>query len=49
MKHGKRLKRRHYELLKKAGLNPENWLITKDLQGEVHLSHRLTGKERVLK
>lgn len=47
--HGLRPTRRQKELIKAAGLNPANWLVTKNLPGELHLEHRTTGKARVLK
>lgn len=49
MKNGKRLLRRHKELLKKMRLNADNWLFIKDMPGELHLVHRLTDAVRVLK
>jgi len=49
MKAGKRPTLRQKKLLKKARLNAENWLVAKAPTGELHLIHRLNGKERVLK
>lgn len=49
MKNGKRLKRRHKEILKKHGLNCDNWLYIKNPPGELHIVHRISGKVRVLK
>jgi hypothetical protein len=48
MKQGKRPTRKQKLVLKAARLNPENWLVTKNLQGELHLVHRESGKERKL-
>ncbi len=49
MKHAQRLKRRHKELLKKRGLVVQNWLYCKEVPGELHIVHRLSGKVRILK
>jgi hypothetical protein len=47
--HGRNPTRRQKELIKKARLNAENWLVAKAPVGELHLMHRLSGKVRVLK
>lgn len=49
MKHGKRITLRQRKLIKAAGLNPDNWLVTKRLSNELHIVHKLNGKERVVK
>ncbi|MGL3989092.1 DUF6906 family protein [Bacillus paralicheniformis] len=48
MKHGKRPTRAQKQIIKKNGLNPENWLISKNLQHEQRLVvvHRHTGTVR---
>ena len=33
----------------KAGLNPNNWLVTKKLHDKLHIVHRYSGNERILK
>lgn len=49
MKAGKRPTLRQKKLLKKARLNVDNWLVTKNLPDRLHIVNRLSGKERVLK
>jgi hypothetical protein len=49
MKNDKRPNRSQKEAIKFSGLNPENWLITKNLPGEMHVVHRETGTKRILK
>lgn len=46
---GKRPTRRQKQLLKKAGLNYDNWLIEKAPPGELHLKHKDTGQRRILR
>jgi len=46
---GKRLQKWMKELLEAKKLNPENWLYIRNLPGELHLQHRLSGKQRVLR
>jgi hypothetical protein len=48
MKHGKRPTRAQKKLIKATGLNPLNWLVVKNLPGELHLAHRHTNTARVL-
>ncbi|WP_299090392.1 hypothetical protein [uncultured Metabacillus sp.] len=50
MKQGKRPTRAQKKVLIKAGLNPNNWLIEKNLQhvNELHLIHRESGKLRII-
>lgn len=43
MKQGKRPTRKQKIAIKKAGKNPDNWLVIKNLQTEIHLVHRNTG------
>lgn len=33
-------------LMEAAGLNPDHWLVIKNLPGELHIVHRETGTER---
>jgi hypothetical protein len=47
--HGRNPTRRQKELIKKARLNVENWLVAKAPTGELHLIHRLSGEERGFK
>lgn len=46
---GKRLQRWMKEAVKKSGLVVANWLYIKNLPGELHLQHRLSGKVKVLR
>jgi hypothetical protein len=48
MKNGKRPNRTQKEVIKSSGLNPENWLITKNLPNKMHLVNRESGKERII-
>ncbi|MBM7606015.1 hypothetical protein JOC75_004043 [Metabacillus crassostreae] len=50
MKQGKRPTREQKKLLVKSGLNPNNWLIEKNLKHDhkLHLVHRETGTPRVV-
>ncbi|MDK2824533.1 MAG: hypothetical protein PWP71_2451 [Clostridia bacterium] len=48
MKQGKRLTRKHKLLLKKKGLNPDNWLVIKKLTHELHVVHRHTNRVRII-
>lgn len=50
MKNGKRPTRAQKLLLVKAGINPNNWLVEKNLKHEnrLHLIHRETGRVRVI-
>lgn len=49
MKQGKRPTRKQKLIIADMGLNPYNWLVTKNLPGELHLEHRDTGRPRVMK
>jgi hypothetical protein len=48
VKNGKRPSRRHKLIMIKAGLNPNNWLITKNLHDQIHLVHKYSDQEQVL-
>jgi len=43
--------RKQKELIERWRLNPDNWLVTRNLLhlGELHVEHRHTGRERVIK
>ncbi|MCM3525269.1 hypothetical protein M3687_09345 [Bacillus subtilis] len=49
MKHGKRPTRAQKDIIKQNGLNPNNWLVSKNLQHEQRLIfvHRYTGTVRM--
>ncbi|MHB8157400.1 MAG: DUF6906 family protein [Desulfocucumaceae bacterium] len=49
MKNGKRPTRRQKNLIADARLNPDNWLVAKNLPDCLHLEHRFSGRRRVLK
>lgn len=46
MKHGKNPTRKQKIHIKKAGLNPNNWLVVKNIAGQLHLINRETGRPR---
>lgn len=47
---GKRPTRRQKMIMAKWRLQPDNWLVVKDLpHGEMHVIHRVSGKERIIK
>ncbi|MGQ4668611.1 DUF6906 family protein [Metabacillus halosaccharovorans] len=50
MKQGKRPTRAQKKLIVQSGLNPNNWLIEKNLihDHRLHLIHRETGRQRVV-
>lgn len=48
MKHGQNPTRKQKVLLKQHGKNPDNWLVTKNPPGELHIMHRHTGTEETL-
>lgn len=48
MKNGKRLQRWMKDLLKEKGLNPDNWLYTKNTPDELVIIHRYSGKVRII-
>ncbi len=47
MKHGKAPTRKQKMKIKKLGLNPENWLISKDNPNELVIVHRHTNTVRI--
>ncbi|HHV63852.1 MAG TPA: hypothetical protein GXX46_02060 [Peptococcaceae bacterium] len=47
-KNGKRPTRKQKELLASCRLNPENWLIRKNLPDSIEIVHRVTGRARVI-
>lgn len=49
MKQGKRPTRKQKLIIEAANYNPDDWLVTKNLPGELHLEHRDTGQGKVLK
>ncbi|MGI2294143.1 DUF6906 family protein [Paenibacillus sp. GXUN7292] len=48
MKHGKRPNRRQKQIIHKAGLNAENWLVTKSLPTHLHLIHRYGSDTKII-
>lgn len=48
MKQGRNPTRKQKALIKQRGLNPENWLVIKNLSAALHIAHRVTGNERVI-
>jgi len=46
MKNGKRPTLKQMGIIKSNNLNPRNWLVTKNLATEIHIVHRVSGKER---
>lgn len=48
---GRRPTKRQKEIIALWHLNPQNWLVNKNLlhQGELHIGSRSTGRERVLR
>lgn len=49
MKNGKRPTRNQKKIIKAKGLNLENWLVSKHTPDKMHLVHRYTSAERVIK
>jgi hypothetical protein len=49
MKHGKRLTLGMKKFLKDIGLNPDNWLYTKNTPYEIHFVHIHSLKPKVIK
>lgn len=43
MKNGKNPTKQQKIILKDAGLNPNEWLVIKNLPGALHLIHRIDG------
>ncbi|WP_179292170.1 DUF6906 family protein [Paenibacillus campinasensis] len=48
MKNGKKPTRRQRIAIKEAGLNIENWLVSKALPDRLVLTHRYLGTEKTL-
>lgn len=48
MKNGKKLTKREKMHIKSFSLNPENWLVFKKVDGEMHLVHRYTDTKRII-
>ncbi|WCK53867.1 hypothetical protein PP175_21495 [Aneurinibacillus sp. Ricciae_BoGa-3] len=48
MKQGKRPTRKQKEAMLLVRLNPENWLVTKNVSDKLHLVHRETDRERII-
>ncbi len=48
MKNGKKLTRNQAMMLKNNGLNPDNWLIVKNLNNRMEIVHRETGNTKVI-
>jgi hypothetical protein len=49
MKHGKKPTNKQKQAIEKAGLKPENWLVTKSLSGELHIVTKdKPAKQRVV-
>ncbi|MGO4890327.1 DUF6906 family protein [Anaerobacillus sp. MEB173] len=46
LKSGKRLNKKQKVLVQENGLNPSEWLVTKNLSDKLYLVHRETGKEK---
>ncbi|HHP9912529.1 TPA: DUF6906 family protein [Listeria monocytogenes] len=48
MKNGKKLTINQAKMLKNNGLNPDNWLIVKNLNDRMEIVHREKGSKRVI-
>lgn len=48
MKKGLRPTKRQKIAIKAAGLNFNNWLVYKNIDGKLHLVHRETGTTRII-
>jgi hypothetical protein len=48
LKNGKKPTKKQKEAIKKARLNPDNWLVVKNLTTELHIVHRTSGKQKVI-
>ncbi|HFL0606072.1 TPA: hypothetical protein ACGX6L_002151 [Listeria monocytogenes] len=48
MKNGKKSTRNQAKILKKCNLNPEKWLVVKNLNNTMEIIHRETGNKRVI-
>ncbi|WP_438646631.1 DUF6906 family protein [Robertmurraya kyonggiensis] len=49
MKHGKRPSLNQKIIMKNVGLNPENWLVVKNLPDELWIVHRVSGRQKSIK
>lgn len=49
MKNGKKLTRNQATMLKNNGLNPDNWLVVKNLNDRMEIVHRETRKKQLIK
>lgn len=48
MKHGKKPTLKQKELIKELKLKAENWLVVKNLPGEMHIVNRKSNKIRIV-
>ncbi|MBS4188674.1 hypothetical protein KHA94_00370 [Bacillus sp. FJAT-49705] len=48
MKAGKRPTRNQKKAVFAAGLNPANWLVFKNINGQLHLVHREEGTVKII-
>lgn len=48
MKHGRKPTLLQKTLIKGAGLNPDNWLVVKNLPSQLHMVHRNTNSTRII-
>jgi hypothetical protein len=48
VKHGLRPSKRQRIAIKAVGLNPDNWLVFKSIEGDLHLVHRETGTTKII-
>lgn len=49
MKQGCNPTRKQKALIKQKSLNPANWLVVKNLPNQLHIAHRDTGNEKVIR
>lgn len=49
LKHGKRPTLKHKKLLKLNNLNPNNWLVVKDMIYTLEVVHRESGNRKIIK
>ena len=48
MKHGKKPSLAQKELLKRMGLNPDNWLVIKNMPDSLEIIHRHSSRTRMV-
>ncbi|WP_180230443.1 DUF6906 family protein [Bacillus thuringiensis] len=48
MKNGKKPNKREKIHIQSHDLNPQDWLIYKKVNGEMHLVHRITGATHII-